>query len=495
MESMFYEIIDKIVEYAIRFFNYTMNVGENKFMLVDFDILNGDDISDEVGIFFIASFVIMSLIAILAADSFNIFHPIQGIKEWKTKIHVVKVTVFAAAVFSLHTFYKMFVTVLANMFHDGLDSVSVNCLGSFINPISVCIMSIAIVTADMRKKYVQAFFLGLSIFVTPALLSYPPFTKEAITIYVVGASLSLVAGIIYKRFSMYVTYAIMSFVYLIGKFFMVANSTQVRLTDGKTVEEQIGQYISCIRIDIGMIIVLMLILFIYRTAAETLTKKKVVSNIIVAALFVAVFVFSYPARLLFPVTPVVYAKEEANFWNLGEDHTEISQEIGGDIPISPELDNTKHYVQEDVQITKTIASSFLKGSSNKFDIDLTIDGREDTCWQDGVEGDGIGETLRYEFDRALICKVVILNGNRRTESSYGENGRLAKAKIYFYDSGELVHTENIDFSDGEMNASEFEFEEAVECDSIAIEVVDVYGGTKWRDTGVSEVGFVKLVEE
>ena len=489
-EQILEQILETLYEWAVRFFHYTMNVGENRFLLVDVDAVFNDNVPDEVKYYFIGSFLIVTLIAILASDSFKVLHPFAGIKEWPTKINVLKVTVFAAAVFSLHTFYKMLVTAIASLANDRLGDVMTNCLGSYINPISVCVMSIALTTVELKKKTAQAFFLALSIFVTPAILSYATFTNEHIAIYLVGFVLAIAAGILYRRYSMYVTYAIMAVVYLIGKFFLIEYSEQATIIDNSNYLFKVGQYLSCMRIDIGMIIVLLLILFIYKTVLEELDKKSVIQNISVVIVLLAVFIFSYPARMLFPIYPVVYARDynETIFDKFGvKSSSEDAEE---------EVAKDKQYRQIPVVVTYVEESSYLvTKNGTEYNIYNTIDGDYGTCWQDGVKGDGIGETLRYGFDDAVISKMTIINGNRRDDKSYEENNRLASAHLLFRKDGRDVYEEDISFEDNGTITSVFEFVDGVDCDTIELTITDVYSGSKYKDTCVSEVHFTRFAEE
>ncbi len=487
-EQILQQVLEIVYEWAKRFFHYTMNVGENRFLLVDIDLVFNKNVPDSVKYFFIVSFLLVTVIAIFASDSFKIFHPIAGIKEWPSKINVLKVTIFAAAVFSLHTFYKMLVTLIANLSGDKFGDVITNCLGTFINPISVCVMSIALTTVDMRKKGWQAFFLGLAVFFTPALLSYATITNEHLAVAIVGIVMAVISGILYKRFSMYITYAILSFAYLIGKFFLIYYSEQAIILDGKNYFYKVGQYVSCMRIDIGMIIVLLLILFIYKTVLAEMTKKSVLLNMLVVIGLLVIFVLSYPARNFFPISPVVYAR----------DHNDSLLEMLG---TEGKMDSGKEkskaqYKEAPVMVTYTDASSYLITKKGvEYSITNTIDDDYSTCWQDGVKGDGIGETLTYGFNDALISKITIKNGNRRDGNSYKENNRLATAHLLFRKDGSDVYEEDIEFEDNENITSVFEFADGIDCDTIVLTITDVYHGTEYKDTCIAEISFTELVEE
>lgn len=281
---------EKIQELAISFYNFAMTKGESNFMLVNKELLYGDNVSDEAAIFFLASFVIMALFAVFACDSVRFLHPIQEIKEWGGKISIIKVVIFSATVFSIHTFYKMLVALFGNLIHANASVLALDCLGSYINPLSLMIYAYTVSTMKFQKRYVQAAFLGWSIFLTPAVMSFYGFTYEHITIYAVGGVIGLVGGILYNRLSPYFTCFIMYVIYFIAKYFMIYYSDEVMLLSGKTMIEKIAQYLACIEFDILVALILLLVLFGYRAA--TTEGIKVVKELICPAILVIVFAVS-----------------------------------------------------------------------------------------------------------------------------------------------------------------------------------------------------------
>ena len=165
---IFKEMCRKIADLAITYYHYVMTQGENKFTIV-IPFENGTQ--NEAIPFLKAALVIMVVCAVFACDKFDVFHPIIGMKEWGKKISLVKVIVFAAAVFSFHTFYKMLVTTAGGIVGADGSVRAVECLGSFINPISIMVYAYAISTLTFRRKWFQALMLGLAIFFVPAAMT------------------------------------------------------------------------------------------------------------------------------------------------------------------------------------------------------------------------------------------------------------------------------------------------------------------------------------
>ena len=102
-------IITKIFEVMKRILGYMNSLSENNFMLVNYGALSGENVPQGVKTWFFMSFVILIFLAILASDSFRWKEPIEEIKEWPYKISIIKVLIFSATIFSIHTFYKMLI--------------------------------------------------------------------------------------------------------------------------------------------------------------------------------------------------------------------------------------------------------------------------------------------------------------------------------------------------------------------------------------------------
>lgn len=312
----------KIQELAISFYNFTMTEGESNFMLVNKELLYSKNVSDEVAIFFLASFVIMALFAVLACDSVRFFHPIQGIKEWGSKISIIKVVIFSATVFSIHTFYKMLVAVFGNLIHADASVLALECLGTYINPLSLMIYAYTISTMRFQKRHVQATFLGWSIFLTPAVMSFYGFTYEHVTIYAVGGVIGVIGGILYNRLSPYFTCFILYVIYFIAKYFMIFYSDEVMLLSGETMLERIAQYLACIEFDVLVALILLLVLFGYRVA--TTEGIKIVKELVCPAILLIVLVASIVSntRVTVIAKEVIKSEEFLELYETMQDNVE-----------------------------------------------------------------------------------------------------------------------------------------------------------------------------
>ncbi|EHL14784.1 hypothetical protein HMPREF9630_00827 [Peptoanaerobacter stomatis] len=291
-------IWQKIVEVALTFYNYAMTQGESNFMLVNSDFINGNDVPEEAMYFFIGSFIIMILCAIFACDSFNIFHPIEGISEWKSKISILKVVIFAAAIFSIHTFYKMLVGIAGGFIGADASIRTLECLGSYINPIAIMIYAFAISTLTFRRRWFQAFMLGLAVFLTPSAMSFYGFTNEHISLYATAGAVAIVGGILhalfmYKKCTPFVACFVLDIVFFISKYFVIYYSDEVKLITATDMLGRVKQYIACEQMDFIFALILLLVLFAYEIATSETAKIKiyVVLPIVLAILTVLSIIF------------------------------------------------------------------------------------------------------------------------------------------------------------------------------------------------------------
>ncbi len=122
-----------------------------------------------------------------------------------------------------------------------------------------------------------------------------------------------------------------------------------------------------------------------------------------------------------------------------------------------------------------------------------------TAWVEGVEGDGIGESLTYHFpaQNPRITSIIIINGYVKSEKSWKENSRVKQLKMYIND----VPTALLNLKDT-RNEQIFTVEPIGIADrtnleklktkpwwSLKFEIVEVYKGEKYQDTAITEIYF------
>lgn len=148
-----------------------------------------------------------------------------------------------------------------------------------------------------------------------------------------------------------------------------------------------------------------------------------------------------------------------------------------------EVNNLYNYPE--YQYEKITASSFLPDKMGlKYSPDMTVDNMQDTAWNEGTDGDGIGEWIEFSSKKKqYITGINILNGYCKSETLYYENHRPKTIEIKF--DGMSVDMELDDLYNVYQN---IEFAEPVESRRVRIIVKDIYRGTGYDDCCISEIG-------
>lgn len=115
---------------------------------------------------------------------------------------------------------------------------------------------------------------------------------------------------------------------------------------------------------------------------------------------------------------------------------------------------------------------------------MLFDNRDDTTWQEGVDGYGIGEKVDFNFGDNNYYKVKYMGfklGNWKNDKYYFGNSKPRTLTITFGD-----YSEQVTFNDvRETQWVEISPAESVNCMSITID--DIYAGTSWQDTCITEI--------
>lgn len=135
------------------------------------------------------------------------------------------------------------------------------------------------------------------------------------------------------------------------------------------------------------------------------------------------------------------------------------------------------------------ASSTLQSSSGVYyGPENLVDGELSTSWQEGAEGYGLGEAIRFSFAEAKQVKTVgIYPGSWTSSERFYANGRPKELTIVFSKEGADVRSDTVQLSD-EMKGQFVVLNEPVECDSIYMRIDSAYEGGEYEDTVISEVG-------
>ena len=136
-----------------------------------------------------------------------------------------------------------------------------------------------------------------------------------------------------------------------------------------------------------------------------------------------------------------------------------------------------------------VFKDIVYSAAKAHDFDVT------TAWVEGNADYGIGEFIEYFFDMTAsgkhelgVTQIILANGYKKTKKTWEENSRVKKMKMYVDDKPFAV----IELLDA------FEFQ-TVDIGKVMLpqqkvmkmkfEIIEVYPGTKYKDTAISELLF------
>jgi hypothetical protein len=136
-----------------------------------------------------------------------------------------------------------------------------------------------------------------------------------------------------------------------------------------------------------------------------------------------------------------------------------------------------------LKITASASSVRLAVQSNTYYAANAIDGKRSTAWIEGVDGPGLGEWIRFDFDREIkLHRILIQPGYFKSPAIWAQNNRLATVTAQFSDgtSRDLSFNDRMDSQKVDIGS--------VKTRWVKLVIKSVYYGTD-PDTAISEVAF------
>lgn len=108
-----------------------------------------------------------------------------------------------------------------------------------------------------------------------------------------------------------------------------------------------------------------------------------------------------------------------------------------------------------------------------------------TCWSEGVDGYGIGESITVSFDDIYeVSEFSLWNGLCTSEDLFYKNSRLHNMTVVLSDGSRY----DFECSDGwDKQNQTFSFDGNAKTSSLTIIIQSVYEGEKYKDTCISEI--------
>lgn len=184
---------------------------------------------------------------------------------------------------------------------------------------------------------------------------------------------------------------------------------------------------------------------------------------------------TFPSEEADPEDPVELGELE----NEGENETADDETDNVEAPEAPAVSGNAVVSVDATTSLKDGHTGALHKAQNAYDNDLT------TAWVEGVGGQGINESITFNFDGAYQVSGININaGYQKTEDLYYKNSRPEQISIEFSDGTSIPY-----FLDDVMETQILRFSEPVITDKVTIKIQGVYPGTKYEDTAISEISF------
>ena len=136
-----------------------------------------------------------------------------------------------------------------------------------------------------------------------------------------------------------------------------------------------------------------------------------------------------------------------------------------------------------LKITASASSVRLAVQANTYYPANAIDGKRGTAWIEGVDGPGLGEWIRFDFDREInLHRILIQPGYFKSPAIWAENNRIQTLTAFFSDgsSRDLTFTDRMDSQKVDIGS--------VRTKWVKLVIKSVYYGTD-PDTAISEIAF------
>ena len=142
------------------------------------------------------------------------------------------------------------------------------------------------------------------------------------------------------------------------------------------------------------------------------------------------------------------------------------------------------------QIDSVTASSAL---ADRYAAEKAHDFSIVTAWVEGVDGNGVGEYLRYSFPGTCprITTVLIHNGYVKNWEVWYDNARVKRLLMYYNDEPYAIFNlqDTMGLQSFDVGVLGYEDKDSAPAWSIKFEILEVYPGKKYEDTAITEIYF------
>ncbi|TGM79728.1 NADase-type glycan-binding domain-containing protein [Leptospira bouyouniensis] len=130
------------------------------------------------------------------------------------------------------------------------------------------------------------------------------------------------------------------------------------------------------------------------------------------------------------------------------------------------------------------STSQLQPKSKKYTPVFAMDGKLKTSWVEGVDGEGVGETLQIKYKSPINFRSLSIYNGFGDPKLWAANNRIKKLKI----TTETGNEEIVTLKDS-LSRQVIEFKNEIRANEISLTIQEVYKGTNSENTAIAELMF------
>lgn len=171
--------------------------------------------------------------------------------------------------------------------------------------------------------------------------------------------------------------------------------------------------------------------------------------------------------------------DDAEFWEYTLEKQDSGNWLITDIEGCMSYDETKKQLYYYKEFSLTSSSQ-----SENYPALYVLDDNITTAWVEGVDGDGIGEWIKFKSSiNQNVSGIMIINGYVKSHDLYYANNRIKRILVELSDNTIIEK----DLNDNTFDYQTIKFKQPVDVKSIKITILEVYLGNKYNDTCISEI--------
>lgn len=152
----------------------------------------------------------------------------------------------------------------------------------------------------------------------------------------------------------------------------------------------------------------------------------------------------------------------------------------------------------DIYVDTISASTELTDNTNTYSAEAVLDGHSDTCWAEGVDGNGEGEYIEICFTEPVyLTDIGLLNGYMKNESVFNNNGKIRRIELSYSDGNSHESLlDEYDYQDveGQAYSDWITYGDPIYTDYLKITILKAAPGEKYEDTCLTELELWGYVE-